>query len=84
MSCRVLKRDMEYAMMDALVHYCRRAGISEIRGYFFPTAKNGMVKDFYQTMGFQKLSQDEKGSIWSFLVEPEYQNKNRYIAVEAE
>ena len=84
MSCRVLKRDMEYAMMDALVHYCRRAGISEIRGYFFPTAKNGMVKDFYQTMGFQKLSQDEKGSIWSFPVEPEYQNKNRYIAVEAE
>ena len=27
MSCRVLKRDMEYAMMDVLVDKCRKQGI---------------------------------------------------------
>ena len=52
MSCRVLKRDMEYAMMDTLIHTCQVRGIKELVGYYFPTAKNAMVKDFYQNMGF--------------------------------
>ena len=34
MSCRVLKRDMEYAMMDTLVKQCRDCGIRQIYGYF--------------------------------------------------
>ena len=32
MSCRVLKRDMEYAMMDVLIYFCRMQGISVIYG----------------------------------------------------
>ena len=30
MSCRVLKRDMEYAMMDRLAEECAKAGITVI------------------------------------------------------
>lgn len=39
MSCRVLKRDMEYAMMDTLVKQCRDCGIRQIYGYFIPQRK---------------------------------------------
>ena len=39
MSCRVLKRDMELAMLDELVERCQEAGIEEIYGYYYPTAK---------------------------------------------
>lgn len=46
MSCRVLKRDMEYAMMDKLTETCRAQDILYIYGYYIPTAKNGMVKNF--------------------------------------
>ncbi len=82
MSCRVLKRDMEYAMMDSLVAECKRQGITKIKGYYFPTVKNGMVKDFYGMMGFVKESESENGSIWSFPVNDLYKQKNKYITLE--
>jgi len=35
MSCRVLKRDMELAMLDILVAKCRGRGVEEIIGYYY-------------------------------------------------
>lgn len=82
MSCRVLKRDMENAMMDVLVERSLEHGVTCIKGYYFPTAKNGMVKEFYQTMGFIKESEDEEGnSVWTFDVSIDYTNKNKVIKV---
>ena len=82
MSCRVLKRDMEYAMMDALVKECMKRGISRIRGYYYPTAKNAMVRDLYGELGFEKLSEDPDGNtVWDFEIKDDYIRKNRYIEV---
>lgn len=82
MSCRVLKRDMEYAMMDALVAKCRAASIQTVYGYYYPTAKNAMVRAFYADQGFAKIAEDEAGNTtWSLDVNA-YQNKNQFIKVE--
>ena len=82
MSCRVLKRDMEYAMMDVLVEKCREHKITELVGYYYPTAKNKMVKDFYGLQGFEKVSEGEVGNaVWKFQIEETYTNKNNYIKV---
>lgn len=82
MSCRVLKRDMEYAMMDTLVKRCRDYGIRQIYGYFYPTAKNAMVKDFYALQGFEKLEEDADGNAkWSFRIPEQYTLKNQVITV---
>ena len=82
MSCRVLKRDMEYAMMDALAARCQAAGIDCIRGYYFPTAKNGMVRDFYQKQGFAKVSEEADGStVWELDLRGGYEKKNHVIQV---
>lgn len=82
MSCRVLKRDMEYAMMDTLVKQCRDCGIRQIYGYFYPTAKNSMVKDFYALQGFEKLEEDVDGNAkWSFRIPEQYTLKNQVITV---
>ena len=82
MSCRVLKRDMEYAMMDTLVKQCRDCGIRQIYGYFYPTAKNAMVKDFYALQGFEKLEEDVDGNAkWSFRIPEQYTLKNQVITV---
>lgn len=81
MSCRVLKRDMEQAMLDTLVEKCRQNGISKIRGYYYPTKKNGMVRELYGTFGFTKISEDESGNtVWELPIEG-YENQNRYIEV---
>ena len=82
MSCRVLKRDMEYAMMDVLVEKCLERGIRRIYGYYYPTAKNGMVRDFYGMQGFERLREDESGSVWKFDIPADYEKKNRYIEIE--
>ncbi len=82
MSCRVLKRDMEFAMMDELVARCQKRGIKRIVGHFYPTAKNKMVKDFYGLQGFTKVSEDEAGnSEWELDLTAGYEVKNQYIAL---
>lgn len=81
MSCRVLKRDMEVAMMDELVAKCQQRGIKVIKGYYYPTVKNGMVKEFYQQQGFTKVSEDDKGNtVWELHTE-EYAKRNKVIEV---
>lgn len=83
MSCRVLKRDMEFAMMDALVREAKKAGIETIKGFYYPTAKNAMVKEFYGEQGFTKISEDEQGNTtWELDLTKEYENKNKFIKVE--
>lgn len=62
MSCRVLKRDMEKAMFDCLCADAAAKGVKTIRGHYYPTAKNLLVKDFYATIGFEQVSADEAGN----------------------
>ena len=83
MSCRVLKRDMEFAMMDELVRQCKKKGIKQIKGYYYPTAKNNMVREFYALQGFTKISEDEAGNTeWKFDIMHNYEKKNKVIKVE--
>lgn len=83
MSCRVLKRDLEFAMMDELVKKCKERNITRIIGHYYPTAKNSMVKDFYAMQGFEKLREDENGNTdWLFEIKEDYKNKNEVIEVE--
>ncbi|WP_195282619.1 HAD-IIIC family phosphatase [Harryflintia acetispora] len=82
MSCRVLKRDMEFAMMDEIVRLCKIRGIQKIKGYYYPTAKNSMVKDFYALQGFTKEAEDPQGnSTWNFPITDDYQQKNQVIEI---
>ncbi len=82
MSCRVLKRNMEFAMLDCLVERCIEQGIDVIKGYYYPTAKNNMVRELYRTFGFNKVSEDENGNtIWQLDVNL-YKKKNNVIKIE--
>lgn len=81
MSCRVLKRDMEQAMLDVLVEKCAGAGIDVIRGYYYPTKKNRMVRELYGTFGFVKTEEDQEGNtVWELPVAG-YKKQNHYIEV---
>lgn len=81
MSCRVLKRDMEFAMLDRLVERCREVGVETINGYYYPTAKNKMVSDLFGRFGFTKTEEHEDGStVWQLRV-ADYKPQNHAIEV---
>ena len=81
MSCRVLKRDMEKAMLDELVRQCRARGLVRLRGHYYPTAKNGMVREFYEAMGFTLLETDDAGNKTYELDISGYTDQNAYLEV---
>jgi len=61
MSCRVLGRRVEEGMLDALVGRARAAGKSAIRARYVPSAKNGMVSEFFDNLGFERVGQEPDG-----------------------
>ena len=69
-------------MMDTLVQECKARGIDKILGYYYPTAKNHMVENFYDLQGFTKIAEDEQANTtWQFDITENYINKNNYILV---
>ncbi len=82
MSCRVLKRNMEFAMMDKLVEKAKEKGIKTIYGYYYPTMKNKMVNNFYDLQGFEEISCDEQGNkVYKLDISKGYINKNNVIEI---
>ena len=73
MSCRVLKRNMENFVLNSIVKHAIEQGFNSIEGEYLPTAKNAMVKNHYQNMGFIK-----RGNKWKLSLE-NYNIKECYI-----
>jgi FkbH-like protein len=62
LSCRVIGRGLETAL---LAHIARRAyddGARQIMGEYIPTKKNGVCSNFYPDNGFEVVSEREDGT----------------------
>ncbi len=79
MSCRVLRRGMEYAMLESLINRAEQRGIMEIYGYYYPTKKNQMVAGLYDEFGFTQIGEGE----WVLSL-VEYSHKPHHIKIEGE
>ena len=52
MSCRVLGRQVEEAVLEVLVNAARAAGYRTLIGEYRPSGRNGMVAEHYPKLGF--------------------------------
>ncbi len=52
MSCRVLRRGVEDAILQCIADDASSAGATTLRGSYLPTAKNSQVATFYPERGF--------------------------------
>ena len=84
MSCRVLKREMEFAMFDALIEQCQERGIRKIVGMYIPSKKNSMVAGHYSDLGFKSIGASDGRELWSYDVPAKYSPRTRYIRRTAE
>jgi predicted enzyme involved in methoxymalonyl-ACP biosynthesis len=49
--------------MNYMVAEARKRGVEIIKARYVPTAKNGMVKNFFGGMGFRQVSESADGVI---------------------
>jgi len=64
MSCRVLGRRVEHEVLREILLRARERGVTTLRGVYRPTARNAMVRDHYQKLGFRQAGADADGATW--------------------
>ena len=84
MSCRVFNRNLEFAVFDNLVKYCKNKKILKIYGYYNKDKKNFIVENFYRDLGFKKISGKKSASKWEYKIIKKYVNKNKIIKIYSE
>ena len=62
MSCRVIGRRVEEAVLATVAEAARRAGATRLVGEFIPSPKNAMVVDHFAKLGFEKQSETADGT----------------------
>jgi FkbH-like protein len=82
MSCRVLKRGMEFAMFNALLEEAKKLKITKIVGHFLPTEKNMMVKSLYSELGFTLNSESDQEDIYTLDLMTEMKVKHHIEIIE--
>ena len=74
MSCRVLKRGVEYMALNKIVDYAKKLNCTSVIGEYIPTLKNELVKDHFHDLGFT-FSDDNR---WHLSIEG-FTPKKHYI-----
>jgi FkbH-like protein len=64
LSCRVIGRTVETALLAHLAKSAAERGCQRLIGWFLPTKKNAPARDFYRQHGFAEQRKDEAGTLW--------------------
>lgn len=59
LSCRVIGRTVETALLAYLCEQARARGCRRVEGWFLPTRKNAPAKDFYSGHGFAMVEEKD-------------------------
>lgn len=65
LSCRVIGRTVERALLAYVIERCRQRGVAVVEGRYLPTRKNKPAEGFYRTHGFSVADgNDGEGTRW--------------------
>lgn len=56
MSCRVFGRQLEHEAINIAVEALRARGVFTLRAAYLPTAKNGVIAELFDSLGFSRLA----------------------------
>jgi len=74
MSCRVISRGVEAALLNHLVVIAKKVGVTVLQGYYVAGPRNSLVADHYQQLGFFEIANGR----WQLSLE-EYQPRANFI-----
>jgi FkbH-like protein len=82
MSCRVLGRRVEKAVLNTIAGYARSQGAEALTGSYIPSAKNQMVKDHYRKLSFKLTDKSDSGATQWRLSLAEYNEPELPMRIE--
>ena len=72
MSCRVLGRSVEQAILGEILFRARVLGITTLEGVYISTDRNEMVREHYDKLGFSRVDDGADGnSRWELRTDVE-------------
>jgi FkbH-like protein len=75
MSCRVLGRRVEEAVLQDIVTHAKQAGVRKLIGIYISTDRNALVKHHYEKLGFTQIEQTPSEERWELVID-DYQFKD--------
>jgi predicted enzyme involved in methoxymalonyl-ACP biosynthesis len=69
MSCRVLGRKVEEAILADVVARARALSARRLVGEYAPTAKNALVRDLYPRLGFKEIGHNGANVLYALPLE---------------
>lgn len=86
MSCRVMGKQIEYAILEAVAEELRKEGYTELRGRYIPSAKNKPVEKLYEQLGYRWIKTEADGSVEYALdlKQEAFETYRKWICVEKE
>jgi FkbH-like protein len=82
LSCRVIGRTVEKTMLDYLCSQATLRGVTTLRGFYFPTAKNHVVRDLYSQLKFTPAKETTEGQAWAYQLSNGDSFKNPFIKIK--
>lgn len=61
MSCRVMGKNIEYALIEDIERELHGAGYSKLHGIYLPTPRNAPVAELYERLGYTKIAKMPQG-----------------------
>ncbi len=84
MSCRVLGRSVEQAMLAQVASEGAKRKVNRLIGHYLPSAKNAMVADHYKQLGFRQIGgESTSNTSWELLLS-EYSHLDLPMRIESE
>lgn len=81
LSCRIMGRNIEKAIMNYIVDYYSNLGFNEIFSTYFPTVKNKPVLEMYEDFGFEILNEDEGKKYYKVKMSEYAHQKVNYVKI---
>ena len=69
-------------MLDYVVGKCKEMGVKTITASWLRTAKNVIIKDFYESVGFEVTLDTEDEKRYILNIPEDYEVKNKVIDME--
>jgi len=81
MSCRVMGRNIEKALMDVVMREAAHRGCAKVIAKYVRSQKNESIHEFYDDMGFKCIQSENDVKVYEIATRTYVYNNLRYINI---